>query len=178
MSRIAQPIVWIACLASLAVVAQAAVAESKDHPYEVILTRNAFGLKPVPVVEPAKPDEGPPPNIKLTGLIGITIPKKATLVVTPAGKGNPLYLTVNEGEYSEDSLLQVVLRMATRGSSSRWITTTLKVPAPCGSPGKSPLRRRVYISQQFCDALQIIIGGGAERRVCTRPGPSQVGPRP
>ncbi len=108
MSRIAQSIVWIASLASLAVVAQAAVAETKDHPYQVILTRNAFGLKPVPVVEPAKPDEGPPPNIKLTGLIGITIPKKAMLVVTPAGKGNPLYLTVNEGEYSEDSLLQVV----------------------------------------------------------------------
>ena len=108
MSRIAKPFVWTASLALLAGVAQAAVTETTESPYKVILTRNAFALKPPPPPPPEIPiDTGPPPNVKLTGIIGITIPKKAMFKVEPA-KGEPIYLTVNEGEFSDGALLKVL----------------------------------------------------------------------
>ena len=94
MSQIAKPIVWTASLALLAGVAQAAVTEIKDQPYKVILTRNAFGLKPPPPPEEIKTETGPPPNVKLTGIIAITEPKKAMFVVTPSGKGEFAFLQV------------------------------------------------------------------------------------
>ncbi len=113
MSHIAKPFVRTASLALLAGVAHGAVPEIKeqpikDPPYSVILTRNAFGLKPPPSVIVETNEVGPPPNVKLTAVIAITSPKKAMFVVTPAGKANPIYLTVNEGEFSEDSLLKVL----------------------------------------------------------------------
>ena len=108
MSRIAKSIGRTASLALLAGVVHAAVTETAENQYKVILTRNVFALKPPPIVEPVKLDEvGPPPNIKLTGIIAITNPKKAMFMVTPV-KGEPSYLTVNEGEESDGTLLKVL----------------------------------------------------------------------
>ncbi len=115
MNPLPKPFVWSASLALLTGVVQAAVPEIKDQPYKVILTRNAFGLKPPPpeVVAP-KIEEGPPPNIKLTGIIAITSPKKAMFMVQPVGKTAASYLTINEGQ--EDEGLKVLEIDETLGS--------------------------------------------------------------
>ena len=99
MSPFAKPFVWSTSLVLLAGGVHAVVPEIKDQPYKVILTRNAFGLKPPPevVIPPVEP-VGPPPNIKLTGIIAITSPKKAMFVLQPVGKAAANYLTINEGQ--------------------------------------------------------------------------------
>ncbi len=108
MSQIAKPFVWTASLAMLAGVAHAAVTDVTESPYKVILTRNAFSLKPPPPPPPiVEADPGPPPNVKLTGIISLTLPKKAMFKLEPA-KGEPIYLTVNEGEHSDGALLKVL----------------------------------------------------------------------
>ena len=108
MSRIAKPFVWTASFALLAGVAHAAALEATELPYKVILTRNAFNLKPPPPPPPDTPiDTGPPPTLKLPGIIGITAPRKAMFEVEPL-KGEPTYLTVKEGDFSEGALLKVV----------------------------------------------------------------------
>ena len=145
MSRIAKPFVWTASLALLAGVAHAAAPETMDQPYKVILTRNVFGLKPVPPPpEPPKPDEGPPPNIKLTGLISLTSPKKAMFVVTPVGKAAPIYLTVNEGEHSDGDLIEVLeideqngtVKIAMNGVTSTldFVNNGIKSPVALAAP--------------------------------------------
>lgn len=48
-----------------------AFAEVKENPYQVIIDRNPFGLKPIPIPEPPKlpePPVIPPPEVKLTGI--------------------------------------------------------------------------------------------------------------
>src|SRR5882672_11622556 len=49
-----------------------AFGEIKENPYQVIIDRNPFGLRPIPIVEPPKaPEPPPPPPLKIT-LTGIT----------------------------------------------------------------------------------------------------------
>jgi len=116
MSRIVKPFVWTTSLALVAGVAQGVVPDGKDIPYQVILTRNAFGLKPPPPPPPVKTEEeeGPPPNIKLTGILSITEPKKALFMLQPVGKAEKTFLTINEGE--EDQGLKVLSIDEERGS--------------------------------------------------------------
>jgi hypothetical protein len=48
-----------------------AVAGLNSNPYEVIVVRNPFGLRPIPVIEPTKPPTTPAPplpEIKITGI--------------------------------------------------------------------------------------------------------------
>src|SRR5829696_571497 len=49
-----------------------AFAELKDNPYQVIIDRNPFGLRPIPpppvAVVDTNPPAPPPPDIKLTGI--------------------------------------------------------------------------------------------------------------
>jgi hypothetical protein len=62
-----------------------AFAETKDNPYQVIIDRNPFGLRPIPVVEPPKPPEAPPPpplEIKLTGITTLLGAPRALLEFT------------------------------------------------------------------------------------------------
>ena len=62
-----------------------AFAEMKENPYQVIIDRNPFGLRPVPIVEPPKPPEipAPPPlKIKLTGITTLLGPPRAILEFT------------------------------------------------------------------------------------------------
>ncbi len=59
-----------------------AFAEVKENPYEVIIARNPFGLRPIPIVEPPKPPEPPPPpplEIKLTGITTLGGPPRVFL---------------------------------------------------------------------------------------------------
>ena len=80
----------------LAAAARADVAEPAGNPYQVILDRNPFGLKPPPAIV-ATPPTNPvvPANIKFTGITSDKTGPKAWLMIPgqPGGKNpNPQYL--------------------------------------------------------------------------------------
>ena len=61
-----------------------AFADVKENPYQVIIERNPFGLRPVPVQQAPPPPEvpvTPPPEIKLTGITTLGATPKAFLQV-------------------------------------------------------------------------------------------------
>src|SRR6185503_14838617 len=61
-----------------------AFADVKENPYQVIIDRNPFGLKAIPIPEPPKPPEAPvvpAPEIKLTGITTLGEQPKAFLQV-------------------------------------------------------------------------------------------------
>ena len=65
-----------------------AYAELKDNPYQVIIERNPFGLRPIPPPPPPPPPEAaptpPPPDIKLTGISTLLGAPKVFLEFTDA----------------------------------------------------------------------------------------------
>ena len=79
----------------LAVVLRADVKERADHPYQVIIDRNAFGLRPPPqVVNPIPTNPVVPVNVKFTGITSNSRGKKAWLMIPaqPGKNTNPQYL--------------------------------------------------------------------------------------
>lgn len=76
--------------------------DGKAQPYESIVERNPFGLRPPP--PPAPPDAGPvappPPlaTVELTGVTSIFSKKKALVEIVPGPGKQPLKLTLDEGE--------------------------------------------------------------------------------
>jgi hypothetical protein len=66
----------------------AAEGESATNPYQAIIERNLFGLKPSPPPEPAEPEHPPPPKITLTGITTILGDKEVLMkVLMPAKPG-------------------------------------------------------------------------------------------
>src|SRR2546429_1659091 len=66
-----------------------------DHPYQAIIDRNAFGLKPPPqVVNPIPTNPVVPVNVKFTGITSNSRGKKAWLMIPaqPGKNTNPQYL--------------------------------------------------------------------------------------
>lgn len=86
----------------LAVLGCASIAVRADAigDYKVILDRNPFGLKPVPVPVKVEPPAIPetPTNYKLTGIIGLFKPPKAMFVNQVPGKPVPEYVSIAEGQ--------------------------------------------------------------------------------
>src|SRR5262245_33655253 len=81
-------------------------ADAKVNPYEPIVERNPFGLKPPP---PPDPDAGKPPppppaplaTVDLTGITSILSSKRALLEIVP-GPGKPMIKPIlAEGERVE-----------------------------------------------------------------------------
>jgi len=67
----------------------AAAAVSSSNPYESIVTRNVFGLNPIPPYTPPPPPAGPPPpKITLTGITTILGPTQALFKVNGVVRGN------------------------------------------------------------------------------------------
>jgi hypothetical protein len=59
------------------------------NPYESIVTRNVFGLNPIPPSAPPPPPQGPPPpKITLTGIMTIFGPAEALFKVSGVVRGN------------------------------------------------------------------------------------------
>lgn len=86
----------------LAVLGCASIAVRADAigDYKVILDRNPFGLKPMPVpvkVEAPAPPETPT-NYKLSGITGLFKPPRAMFVNQVPGKPVPEYLSLSEGQ--------------------------------------------------------------------------------
>ncbi len=90
-----------------------AFAEMKENPYQAIIDRNPFGLKPVPIVEPPKPAEVPPPpplEIKLTGITTLGGPPRALLEFTdPQTKKTDRPSPFVEGDSYKDSITIVAI---------------------------------------------------------------------
>ena len=79
-----------------------------ENPYLKIISRNAFGIKPVPpppapaeIPKPLEPPK-PPSNITLTGLAEYGDGRHVYLVVTKAGAKTPDYLDLREGERQDE----------------------------------------------------------------------------
>lgn len=96
------------CLTVAAVIASShlAFADARVNPYESIVERNPFALKPPPPPAPpedpsAKTPPVPPATVELTGITSILKSKKALLEIIP-GPGKPtLKQIMSEGERIE-----------------------------------------------------------------------------
>ncbi len=101
MKAFSKPLMITAGCVSVALSLSATVS-NPDNPYAVIAVRNAFSLKPPPVVAPEPP---PDPvkaasNIQLNGITYYDGKKRVSLAITEAGKANKEYKTLLEGERS------------------------------------------------------------------------------
>lgn len=91
----------------LGAVVRADVAETPDQRYQVIIDRNAFGLKPAPKISTVQTNQPPAPvNIKLSGITRDFAGLKAWMVIPaqtgPGKNANPQYLSIPEHEKQGD----------------------------------------------------------------------------
>ena len=93
--------VWALCRA-----ADAAAPGAESNPYQGIVDRNVFGLKPPPPPPDPEANKPPPPKIFLTGITTILGNKRALLKTTPPAKpGEPAKeqtFTIGEGQRDGD----------------------------------------------------------------------------
>ncbi|MBI3852964.1 MAG: hypothetical protein HY298_22150 [Verrucomicrobia bacterium] len=69
---------------------KAVVTDAKENPYNVIIERNVFGIKPPPPIVPPPPAVMPATEVKLAGITTILSPKRAILQwKEPAKPGTP-----------------------------------------------------------------------------------------
>jgi hypothetical protein len=90
-----------------------AFAEVKDNPYQVIIDRNPFGLKPIPP-PPPPPDNTPPPppalEIKLTGITTLLGSPRVFLEFTdPQSKKTDRPPPLGEGDPYKDGISIVAI---------------------------------------------------------------------
>jgi len=91
----------LAGLMMLCTSAGAVTAESSANPYQVIVDRNVFGLKPPTPVEVVEPPKAPPPKIMLTGITtfgGKRALMKTILPAKPGDQAKEQFLTLKEGQ--------------------------------------------------------------------------------
>ncbi|HXP61667.1 MAG TPA: hypothetical protein VN829_14320 [Dongiaceae bacterium] len=110
--------------------AQAAVNDSQTNPYQPIVARNVFGLKPPPPPASTEPPKPPPPKITLTGIFTVLGPKKAILKATlPPKPGEPAKeqtFTLAEGEREgEIEVLKIDVKNATVKVNDYGVETNL-----------------------------------------------------
>ncbi len=99
----------------LALDARAVTKDLGDSPYKVIVERNAFDLKPAPVVNLETNAPPPPPsNLKMTGISTVTATPQLMLIVTEPG-GKQVNKILKEGE--REGAIEVVSIDAKAGSA-------------------------------------------------------------
>jgi hypothetical protein len=105
---------WLAAVI-VAASSWSAFAEQKENPYQIIIDRNPFGLRPIPP-PPPPPDNTPPPppplEIKLTGITTLLGPAKVFLEFTdpqPKNAANKTeFQTMSEGDvYKEFTVVSI-----------------------------------------------------------------------
>jgi hypothetical protein len=95
------------CMAGLSLGASAFAASSDSSPYQAIVERNVFALKPPPRPEDNQPPPPPPSKITLTGITTLLGNKRALLSVAVPGK-QPDNLMLTEGQRdNEIEVLQI-----------------------------------------------------------------------
>jgi len=104
MKRSQQALVAVAGAWVLAGVCFRAWADAKPNPYDLIVERNLFGLKPPPPPDanpPPGPPAAPPAQVEVTGITSILTSKRALLEIIP-GPGKPMIKPIlAEGERVE-----------------------------------------------------------------------------
>ena len=116
-----------------------------ENPYSTIIDRNAFGLKPPPVVTAVdtKPPE-PPPNVKFTGVSVMGDEKRAWFVILPKVPTElPQYLSLKVGTGAGGVELKEIFddrgeaRIITGGRETTLTMEKAGGPA-AGAPGARP----------------------------------------
>lgn len=77
---------------------------TNDSPYRVIITRNAFDIKPPeppPVIAPPAPPPPPPSNVFITGIMNVGGPKRVFFAINRPGKPTD-YLDLEEGATKDE----------------------------------------------------------------------------
>lgn len=150
MKRCKSGLVWLATASMLVSAAGNSLADTKANPYEAIVERNPFGLKPPP--PPAPPEDpstkappAPPATVEVTGITSILSSKRALLEIVP-GPGKPMIKPIlSEGE-RVDSVEVISINVEKNEvvvKNSGVITNlTFKVakstPVPAGAHGAVP----------------------------------------
>ena len=134
---------------------KAVTGDAVGNPYQGIVDRNVFGLKPPPPPPDPEANKPPPPKVFLTGITTILGNKRALLKMTPPAKpGQPAKeesFTLGEGQREGDiEVLEIDEKAGTVKVNNYGTVTTLdfdkdgvKVaggPAPVagGAPGRPP----------------------------------------
>src|SRR6059036_1947866 len=127
----------------LAAAGRADVTEPAANPYQVILDRNPFGLKPAP----ALPQIGPPTNaipqsnVKLTGITSDSIGKIAWLMIPGQPGKNPQYFRIPEHEKQGDiEVLEIndkdnIVKILNAGTQAELNFKDNGMPTPAAIPG-------------------------------------------
>jgi hypothetical protein len=106
-TRIAHPGPFPVSAATSAAAAPGTADTASGNPYESIVTRNVFGLNPIPPPPPLQVQNGPPPpKITLTGIMTIFGPPEALFkvagVVRGAGRPHDESYIFTEGEEQDE----------------------------------------------------------------------------
>ena len=146
MKRSKRHLIWLAGLTLLAGACASVLADAKVNPYDPILERNPFGLKPPPPPDPdaGKPPPPPPPplaTVELTGITSILSSKRALFEIVP-GPGKPMIKPIlSEGERVESvEVVSINVEKNEVVVKNGGITTNLtfkvakSTPTPAGAP--------------------------------------------
>ena len=128
---------------AVALVVPAARADVKENPYEPIVERNAFGLRPPPPPpDPAASLPPPPPaaNVKVTGFTSLFSKKKVLLEITPVGAGKqPLKPILEEGDRLESiEIISIDVDKNTVVIKNNGAVTNLTFEVAKSAPGPVP----------------------------------------
>jgi hypothetical protein len=138
------------CAAFLAASAGSLFAAVADHPYQAIIARNPFGLKPIPPPQAAPPPETPPAapsrDIKLTGISTLLGPAKVFIeIIDPTTKKTerPSGMLVGEQQFEVEVLavdvLNSTVKIRNRGQEATldFVNNGIK-PAAAAPGGAQP----------------------------------------
>jgi hypothetical protein len=125
------------------------------NPYQEIVDRNVFGLKPPPPPPDPEANKPPPPKVVLTGIMTIFGNKRALMKTTPTGKpGEPpkeVSYIIAEGTRDGDlEVLAIDEKAGTVKINYAGVASTLNfeqngvkltgsAPPPAGAPGALPM---------------------------------------
>jgi len=144
MKRIKRNQAWMAA-ALVAGICASAWADAKVNPYEPILARNPFGLKPPPPPpdpEANKPPPPPPPlaTVDLTGIISVLGPPRALLEIIP-GPGKPMLKPVlGQGERVESvEVVSINIEKNEVTVKNGGVVTNLTFKVARSTPAAAPL---------------------------------------
>jgi len=106
-TRLAVAVTTLCAACALATAPRSAAQESSENPYQSIVDRNVFALKPPPDPEAIKPPPPPPPPIELQGISVLFGRKRVLFTVTlpgakPGAPPERKALILAEGERQDD----------------------------------------------------------------------------
>jgi hypothetical protein len=189
MKRSKQGWAWLAATVLLTVACVDVRGDAKTNPYDSIVDRNPFGLKPPP---PPDPDAGKPPPpppaplaaVELTGITSILSSKRALLEIVP-GPGKPMLKPIlAEGERVESVEVvsinvdknEVVIKNGTVTTNLTFKVAKASAPAPPSAGGVPPAAHPAAVPQPAQTSYNQNYGGSGRNNVMVAGGSSPVAP--